>query len=712
MDSKLETKRKLFSFTTPDGCKRLLILFLAIVMICSFAARLIASDFGNVKITRVYFDSRGATVEGDLYYPAGTSDSDKLPAVLIAHGGGVTNGNMKGFAEELARRGFVVLNVNAYGIGLSEQPVSDDGGQGINGFDRKATPAGMYDALNFVRTLKFVDQTRIGMTGHSNGSRRTGYAAMMDCGYLTFNDTMLNILYNDFGLEISEEDIYTDADLIAQEQLDETELKFYQMIREEQWEQYNTKLKSICLVGSDANLVTLAQTVEVAGHEVTRNCQVNFGIVTGLYDDRYRGYISSEPAKENWYTGGEDVELETWYVLDDETASSQKLGKIYETSVTSNAQLQVAIDNRDTRIVSFNPETHSKNFFSTQTTADVVKYFEQTLGYNCGNLSDASTVPLDVNNSVFMWREYLNTFAMIAMVLMCLALAGSLLGTKFFAPCVANPCTASLGVFNKKKYWLIGAGTIAVTFYAIDVVNNIYGPGLYWSMFIPYFCSWWLTVIYVAIVAAGSAVLLALCWFTDRKTIGNARIFALNVKMKVVNVLKSILLAMIMLAAAYISLMVIQNLFGQDYRWWMAAFAEMKGEYWRYIWRVALLMFPTFLIIGALTNYTIRSDIPRWKDNLLTVVIGSAGVWLCCIANLIVVYSTGDLFSSFISCYGFLILVPITVYITRKLYEMTNSIWLGAAFNSLLLSWTLNTTIGLNIERYIGQWWLSAFLNL
>lgn len=705
-------KRKLFTFDTAAGCKRLFVLFLALVLVFSFCARLVASDMGKVKQTRTYFDARGAMVEADLYYPAGTSDKDKLPAVIVAHGGGVTNGNMKGIAEELARRGFVVLNVNSYGIGLSEQPVYDDNGQGIDEFDRKATPAGMIDALNYVRTLKFVDQTRVGMTGHSNGSRRSGFAGIMDCGYLTFNDILLNILHDEFGIAISEEDLYTDADEIAKAELDETQLKLYETLKAQEKAVYDTKIKSIFLIGSDADKITFAQPVTVAGHEVMRNCQVNFGIVSGRYDDRYREYISKDPAKQNWYTGGEDVVLDTWYVIDDQTATSTQVGNFYTDSVVSNEALKTAIDNRDTRVITFTPETHSKNFFSKETAGAVAKYFEQTMGYNCGNLADAETKPLDISNSVFMWREYLNTAAMISMILMCIALAGALLGTKFFAPCVAAPYTGDVGVFNKKKYWLIGLGSMAVAFIAVHKVNNTYGPGLYWSMFIPYFCSWWLTVIYVAIVAAGSAILLAICWYTDKKTIGNARLNALNFNIKLINIVKTILLGMIMLAAGYLSLMVIQDLFGQDFRWWMAAFAEMKGEYWRYIWRVAILMFPTFLIIGALTNYTVRKDIPRWKDTLLTIIIGSAGVWICCIINLIVVYSTGDLFSSFISCYGFLLLVPVTVFITRKLYEMTNSIWLGAAFNALLLSWSVNTTIGLNIERYIGQWWLSAFLNL
>ena len=174
---------KKFTLKTREGSARLFAIFLALVLVFSFCARLMSTDGGDVKISKVAIDSRGAIIDADLYYPAGTSDRDKLPAVLVAHGGGVEKGVAKGMSDELARRGFVVLNVNAYGVAASEQPVYDEAGQGIDGFNNQLTPSGMYDALNFIRTLHFVDQERIGMTGHSMGSRRTARASTLTISF-------------------------------------------------------------------------------------------------------------------------------------------------------------------------------------------------------------------------------------------------------------------------------------------------------------------------------------------------------------------------------------------------------------------------------------------------------------------------------------------------------------------------------------------------
>ena len=49
---------------------------------------------------------------------------------MLAHGRGTNRGAMKGIAEEFAKRGYVVLNVDSYGRGMSEQPISDETGQG------------------------------------------------------------------------------------------------------------------------------------------------------------------------------------------------------------------------------------------------------------------------------------------------------------------------------------------------------------------------------------------------------------------------------------------------------------------------------------------------------------------------------------------------------------------------------------------------------
>lgn len=69
-------------------------------------------------------------------------------------------------------------------------------------------------------------------------------------------------------------------------------------------------------------------------------------------------------------------------------------------------------------------------------------------------------------------------------------------------------------------------------------------------------------------------------------------------------------------------------------------------------------------------------------------------------------------FSSFISTYQMLIIIPITVYITRKSYKLTNSVWLGAALNALLLGWSICSGTGMNLDHYLPQTWASIFFSI
>ena len=695
---------KKLTLKTKEGCWRLLIIFLALIVLFSCAARLVSSDAGKIKVSRVTFDSRGAT--------AGTTDEDKLPAVLVGHGAGVTRGIMKGIAEEIARRGYVVLNVDAYGYGMSEMPVNDDSGQDKDNFDSKLTPGGMLDALNFVRTLEFVDQTRIGMAGHSAGSRRTASAAMLDCGYLTLNDLLINVLYDDFGQEFTEEEIKMNADELAKDRLNDDQLSHYMDIKEETELWYNTRMKALCLIGSSAEKISLIQTVLVGGHEVQRNCQVNFGIVTGYWDFNYIEYPEWETTTEAWHTGSESVERETWYIIDDVNATSEKVGLINEASILTNDDFREAVDNRATRIACYHYESHSKNFFSAQTASDIVSYFEQTLGYNGGELGDSSATPLASDNIVFFWREAFNFAATLSMICFLFPLTALILKTNWFAGCQGSVKPLPAGSISKKRYWLFNGVTVILTFAAMYYVNSLFAPGLPTSAGLPLFSSWWLTVIFLAIMAVCSVILVLVYWRLDKATIGTTALENLNIKLKIRSILKSILLSIILLMAAYGTLMLVEYMFGEDFRLWMMVFTEMKAELWALVWKFALMMFPSFLLIGAATNYTVRTDIPEWLDTLIAVVVNSLGVWLLCLVNYISYAGSNALFSNFTSSYGFIIFVPLTVYVTRKMYKVTNNIWIAAALNALLLSWSICSCTGYNTSLFPEQTWVGNFFNI
>ena len=80
-----------FSFKTKEGCSRLLALFIILILLSSFLGQLSQTDGGAIKIESIVLDAQGAELNGELYYPAGTTSNDKLPAVIVNHGGGYTS---------------------------------------------------------------------------------------------------------------------------------------------------------------------------------------------------------------------------------------------------------------------------------------------------------------------------------------------------------------------------------------------------------------------------------------------------------------------------------------------------------------------------------------------------------------------------------------------------------------------------------------------
>ena len=221
-----------------------------------------------------------------------------------------------------------------------------------------------------------------------------------------------------------------------------------------------------------------------------------------------------------------------------------------------------------------------------------------------------------------------------------------------------------------------------------------------------------LAIVFVICLAIAAAITLGLSAVIGKSKYGSTGLALVNPLIGLKNVLKCLLLAVIMIAAAYASLGVMQYFFGQEYRIWMTVFGEMKADYWFLALRYAIVFFPLYLIISAGVNFSVRSDIPVWKDTLYTVIINSVGIWLCCLLNYIIAQATtydGLFFSSFICSYHMVSVVPITVYLLRRMYKFTNNIWTGAALCAILISWSCVCTLGIN-DAFYGQTWLGNFL--
>ena len=147
-----------------------------------------------------YLSADKTKIHALLYKPKGVTKEEKLPAIIMPHGG-PTSHYMRMFnteAQVLADHGYVLLQPNVrgstgYGVKFRDACIKDWGGKDLED---------IVGAVNFLKTLDYVDPTRIGITGGSYGGYMT-YIAMTKapeywkagCAYMGITDILK--LYED-----------------------------------------------------------------------------------------------------------------------------------------------------------------------------------------------------------------------------------------------------------------------------------------------------------------------------------------------------------------------------------------------------------------------------------------------------------------------------------------------------------------------------------
>ena len=140
------------------------VIALIICLISSVGASLVQTDGGNITYHDVTMvTDSGHELDALLLVPDSATAENPAPAIVVSHGW-YNNREMQDLNYvEYARRGYVVISISMYGHGDSE--VLANG----TWFDDENNGNGMYDAVKCLARLPFVDSSRIGVTGHSNG---------------------------------------------------------------------------------------------------------------------------------------------------------------------------------------------------------------------------------------------------------------------------------------------------------------------------------------------------------------------------------------------------------------------------------------------------------------------------------------------------------------------------------------------------------------
>jgi len=150
------------------------LIFLVLLILASLEGWLIQTDFGKIDVSNVtYKNFNGIPIRAKLMRPVSVTPAQPAPGVVYIHGYQNNRETGDAYSIELARRGFVVLNIDAIGRGNSGEPNDPK--------DPNFDPTyGGTASLKYLRSLSFVKSDSVGMLGHSLGAEMAYRVALND----------------------------------------------------------------------------------------------------------------------------------------------------------------------------------------------------------------------------------------------------------------------------------------------------------------------------------------------------------------------------------------------------------------------------------------------------------------------------------------------------------------------------------------------------
>ncbi len=740
-------KKKFFSFKTTEGSLRFLALFIGLIFVFSLLSQVIMTKGYKIDVSDVVINVRGADLHMEMYAPSNADNNSNLPCVLLTHGGSEPLSADSMMAWELARRGFVVLNISAYGAGLSDQPqICEDGttGMGDSEWNRGAT-MGMWDAYQYALSMDIVDPTRICAWAHSTGRHLFTKVVTYYGQNLTLNDRLINVLYNDFEIQFTEDEITQDADTLAKERLSAEDYGRYLEKRAEQEQIVNTYFKAARLTERAYGVTT-----EVGGYEVIRDPQMNLIVGLGTHEqsavsdvvpknnigtrfvwtelfkegfvkkvagsyqlgstDQYKGifHVSSPVARNSWY--------EIADYISDPAAESKLIGEAWSVETSNSSQLQNAIDNRTARFF-LNPVTmHNGNLWSKSAITLYLEFYTQVCGFNNGELSDPNTVPIDTKSCGTGYIILVcQSLAFIALIGALMSITSLLVNTLLFNGCKYELPVARMDLKGKNFVFYLIATIIAgftgaygaqMADESFTISNKTMSKWLPWEPGqVRCFQMLFLTAVF-------GALLYYILGRINKKD--NTQCLStfkeLNVAIGVKNVFKTLGIAVLLFAAAYAAANAINIFFDSRFMLIDGSYDVMKGYAFGRMFRYFIIIIPATLVISTLNNMVMFKNVSDSTDTALNVLFTSLGMILLMLISFIYTYSNiGNPDILHIQCTLSIIpLVPICNYCYRKFYKLTGSIWLGAFFVAILISWRCAGYISHQFMWY-GSNELSAF---
>jgi dienelactone hydrolase len=552
------------------------------------------TSFGQVEYHDMTFvTASGHELDALLLVPKTATAENKAPAIVVSHGW-YNNREMQDLNYvEYARRGYVVLAISMYGHGDSEVIESNTWWNDENNAN------GLYDGVKYLATLPYVDKTRIGVTGHSNGALACREAVLQD------EEGLIAA-----ALLVSNDAVYYDE-----------EGNFYN--------QFGSR---------DAAIVA---------------CQYDefFHRVDGKAPREYIGQVT---AQSFLHFGKDPSGLEV---------------RTADTFYTQN------VDGKEAIRAIYNPAiTHPWAHFSSSVVAFSVDFFDRAL--------DAPN-SLAHNNQIWQIKAAFNALGIVGFFMFVIFATLVLLDLPYFAVLKAEAPVepwAALEEKARKRYWKknIWGAVLSVLFYFIGFIIGFIG-----SSFIP-------GLNQGASLAIGMwSVLCGL--FTYITIRGNNKKFPVDkeergVKIGMDKLIRSIVLAAVVVCASFALVFISDYLFLTDYRLW--CFATIRSFAPHHIPKI-LIFLPFWLFYYIATsvanncyNYT-QMGKKKWSSVAWQMFFAFIGPQVMIMVQYIKFFITGKMFLDPLTgimgiwLFPIVLILPLSVLVSHIIYKKTKNPYIG-----------------------------------
>ena len=613
----------------------------ALILISCIGASWIQTAGGKIDITKINIVSDGGAVQSAyLFRPVDATSENPLPAVITSHGNYNNKEMQDSNSIELARRGFVVMSIDMYRHGNSSVTDAD-----------KWTYS-MIDALKYIGNLDFVDQTKVGITGHSRGAKMCNDAIKE---YLISKAT---------GREV------------------------------------NYDISCVLLVGSNPWTdpfvpETANQTTSVTGQNYTLsdelyNLLVDYGEPVELTIDY--GQVCATYDEWNFQSPDVGNDPSKYFESDAGRAFINQLEGVNLTGDVESGKFYYGTIGGETysRVMYQTHEIHPMNHFSLQECNAVVNYFYTELGVPNGHEYIAES------SQVWWAKELFNLIGLIGLLMLIYPLGCGLMRLPLFQELAASEKPRKLPalktVKDKVSYWvcwcIIAAIPPLLLFpIAIDWVGQglaspstatpIFGQPntnelVVWSMCI--------------------AVVMVAVFFVKFALVGKPggiTIEDLGIKITAKKFFKALLLGAFVVGILYTIVFAADYFFTTDFRIWVIA---VKATTPRHL-VLALTYFIGFLIFylanSMLVNANRIEGWPEWKVLLFSCINNVIGIAIIIAIQYATFVSTGALaFNAMrvVNLFPLVVLIPVASIIQRKYFDKTGNIYLGAIVMALFYS--------------------------